>query len=127
VGGLLDINIVGGGDHQMAYGLIGEIEQTIPTASTEQYSNVIRQWGINAEALKKNIGATPGLLVHHYHGQKSKRGYFSRWKILTENKFDPNTDIKKDWQLMYQLTGNKIKLRDELRAYFRARNEDSTD
>lgn len=127
LGGLLDINIVGGGDHQMAYGLIGEIARTIPHGSTEQYSKMIKQWGDQASAIKQNIGAVPGTLVHHYHGQKVKRNYHSRWKVLTGNAFDPVTDLKKDWQLMYALTGDKIKLRDELRNYFRARNEDSTE
>jgi hypothetical protein len=35
-------------------------------------------------------------------------------------------DIKRDWQGLWQLTDRKIRLRDELRAYFRSRDEDST-
>jgi hypothetical protein len=127
LGGLLDINIVGGGDHQMAYGLIGRIEETIPAGSTDAYAKVIRNWGVQAELVKRDIGAVPGTLTHHYHGKKSNRGYYNRWKILTGNEFDPILDIKRDWQMMWTLTGNKIELRDQLRAYFRQRNEDSTE
>jgi hypothetical protein len=49
----------------------------------------------------------------------------SRWRILLDNNFDPRTDISRDWQGVYQLTGNKPRLRDQIRAYFRDRNEDS--
>jgi hypothetical protein len=126
IGGLLDINMVGGGDHQMAYGLIGKIDQTIPKGSTKQYTKLIKNWGKNAAELKQDIGAVPGTLMHHFHGKKVNRGYNDRWKILTGNNFDPVTDLRLDWQRMYTLHGNKPKLRDELRAYFRARNEDAT-
>jgi hypothetical protein len=126
LGGMLDINIVGGGDHQMAYGLIGRIEETIPGGTTDQYTKTIRNWGEKAALLKRNVGAVPGTVMHHFHGKKADRGYYNRWRILSDNKFDPLVDLKPDWQQMWALAGNKIKLRDDLRAYFRARNEDST-
>jgi hypothetical protein len=126
LGGMLDINIVGGGDHQMAYGLIGQISETIPAGSTATYTKMIKQWEKNASLLKRDIGAVPGTLMHHFHGKKINRGYYNRWKILTDNKYDPITDLKNDWQQMLSLTGNKIALRDQLRAYFRGRNEDAT-
>ncbi len=125
LGGMLDVNIVGGGDHQMAYGLVGSITETIPKDSTYQYTQFIESWATGAALLKKNIGAVPGTLMHHFHGAKVNRGYYNRWRILTDNAFNPLTDLKPDWQRMYQLTGNKIALRDQLRTYFRARNEDS--
>ncbi len=125
MGGMLDVNIVGGGDHQMAYGMIGMIDETIPAGSTKQYSRIIKNWANNAALLKRNIGAVPGTLVHHFHGKKANRKYSSRWKILTDNAYDPVADLKNDWQMMLTLSGNKIKLRDDLRGYFRARNEDS--
>ena len=53
------------------------------------------------------------------------RAYGSRWRILLDNNFDPRTDIARDWQGVYQLTGNKPRLRDQIRTYFRDRNEDS--
>jgi hypothetical protein len=45
--------------------------------------------------------------------------------VLRDNDYDPRTDIARDWQGVYQLTGNKPRLRDQIRAYFRDRNEDS--
>jgi hypothetical protein len=47
-----------------------------------------------------------------------------RWQILRDNNFNPNTDVSYDWQGLPQLNGNKPKLRDDLRRYFRSRDED---
>ena len=62
-----------------------------------------------------------------WHGKKKDRGYSWRSNVLVKNNYDPDTDIKKDWQGIYALTGNKIKFRDELVQYFKSRNEDSID
>jgi hypothetical protein len=65
-----------------------------------------------------------------WHGRKQQRGYVERWKILTGNNYDPDTDLKKDPQGLWQLvveSPRQIKMRDEIRAYFRSRNEDSRD
>ena len=53
------------------------------------------------------------------------RAYGSRWRVLLDNQYDPRTDVSRDWQGVLQLTGNKPRLRDHIRAYFRDRNEDS--
>jgi len=127
MGGLLDINIVGGGDHQMAYGLYGKIDKAIPFKSTQGYRQSVFQWQNNVVDLKHNVGFVPGTLIHYWHGKKVNRGYFDRWKILANNNFNPFLDLKKDIYGLWQLTGNKPKLRDDLRAYFRARQEDGID
>lgn len=124
LGGMLDINLVGGGDYQMALSLIGLGEVSLPEGSTANYRNAILNWQYHALDLKKNIGHVPGTIVHHWHGKKAKRGYFDRWKILTDNNFDPTADIRRDTQMLWALTGNKPQLRDDLRSYFRSRCED---
>lgn len=127
MGGLLDINIVGGGDYQMAQAIVHQVERTIPQGSTPGYINSIMAWQDHARALQRSIGAVPGTVMHHWHGSKTKRGYHDRWKILTGNDFDPLWDLKRDWQGLWQLSGTKPRLRDELLSYFRARQEDSID
>ena len=47
-----------------------------------------------------------------------------RWEILVSNKYDPLRDIVKNSRGLYRLTTDKIKLRDDIIAYFRQRNED---
>jgi hypothetical protein len=40
---------------------------------------------------------------------------------------DPDLDLKRDWQGLWQLTDHNPELRDGLRAYARLRDEDSPD
>ena len=125
VGGLLDVCILGSADWHMAFGLAGKAN-TAPevTRCSEPYMRAVRQWQERAAVLKQNIGYVENHAVHHFHGSKVFRAYGERWKILRENNYDPATDLVKDWQGIWQLAGNKPKLRDDIRAYFRARNED---
>jgi hypothetical protein len=75
----------------------------------------------------RNIGYVPGLLIHEWHGKKKDRKYKSRWDILIEHGFDPDLDLKRDWQGVWQLTDRSPGLRDGFKAYFAARNEDSNE
>lgn len=127
IGGLLDINIVGGGDHQMAFGLYGAIEKAIPFVSTSGYKNVLLAWQKGAALLNRNIGFVPGTIAHSWHGRKVDRGYFDRWQILASNQFDPVSDLRRDWQNLWMLAGDKPDLRNDLMAYARSRQEDSID
>jgi hypothetical protein len=128
-GGLLDTCIVGSGDWHMAFGFVGEPDwhpqTTELTRCGRAYAESIKVWQKRAQvATQKNIGVVDCLGVHHYHGTKDQRGYGWRWKILRDNDFDPTKDIYRDSQGVYQLTPAKPKLRDDIRAYFRSRNED---
>lgn len=128
VGGLIDWAILGSGDHNMAMGLIGEIQKTFPHDMSPRYALKMQRWQERALLhLKKDIGFVNGTLVHFWHGKKKDRKYVDRWKILIDNAFDPDVDLKRDSAGIYCLTDNNVRLRDEIRAYFRARAEDSTD
>jgi len=125
VGGLLDVCILGSADWHMAFGLAGKAN-TAPeiTRCSEPYMQAVRRWQERAAVLKQNVGYVQNHAIHHFHGSKVFRAYGERWKILRENNFDPAKDIVRDWQGIWQLAGNKPRLRDEIRGYFRARNED---
>ena len=58
----------------------------------------------------------PGLILHHFHGSTQNRAYNQRWKLLQRTGFDPNLDLKRDWQGLWQLTERNRELRDGLRA-----------
>jgi hypothetical protein len=64
-------------------------------------------------------------MIHKWHGPRALRGYTERWKILEANAFDPYLDLRPDEHGVFEFTGNKPKLRDDVRQYFRSRNEDS--
>jgi hypothetical protein len=128
LGSLIDFSIVGSADFQMACAFLSDIEKSVNYPCSEEYLEKLREWGNNAKRLRHNIGYVEGMLIHHWHGKKSSRGYTNRWKILVDNKFNPYKDLAKDWQgLIYLVddgTMRYIGLRDNLRSYFRSRNED---
>lgn len=128
LGGLVDWAILGSGDHHMAMGLIGEIEKTFPSQMHSRYAAKMLRWQDRAiKYLHKDVGFVDGTISHYWHGKKKNRKYRERWSILTGNNFDPDLDLKRDSQGLYVWTDNNPRLRDEVRAYFRQRNEDSTD
>jgi hypothetical protein len=125
VGGLLDTCVLGSADWHMAFGLAGN-----PSSAPESrlcsrpYMEAIQRWQDRAALLNGNIGCVENHAVHNFHGSKVFRAYGERWKILRDHDFNPAIDIARDWQGVWQLAGNKPKLRDEIRNYFRSRNED---
>jgi hypothetical protein len=125
VGGLLDTCILGHGDWFMAFGLVGEEAPDMhATSYSADYRAAIAAWQQNAAKLKKNIGYVDGFAVHQFHGSKIRRAYSQRDLILVRNQFAPTTDLKADWQGIYQLTADKPGLRDDIRRYFLSRTED---
>jgi len=119
--------MLGANDHHMARALLGDVKRSVNQNMNIGFKRALELWQEHALELKRNVGYVPGTIFHHWHGPKKNRRYLDRWKILVEHEYDPATDIKRDFQGLYQLTGNKPELRDDLRAYFRQRNEDSVD
>jgi hypothetical protein len=130
LGGLIDFAIVGSADSYMAHSLVGEVARCLSADIVREcptYAAWCFEWQARAEAyIKRNVGFVDGLLLHYFHGSKSKRGYSNRSDILWQNRFDPASDIKRDWQGVWQLNAQKTRLRDQLRSYFRSRDEDNT-
>ena len=129
VGGLIDFSIVGNGDNQMANGIVGTMAQAVHSSLIgSPYYRDLMLWQERAERyLKHDLGYVDGLLLHYWHGKKAQRQYKSRWQILVDSKYDPALDLKRDWQGAFQLTDRSEVLRDGLRYFGRARNEDSID
>jgi hypothetical protein len=126
VGGLLDTCILGSADWHMAFGLVQAVDDAAELKwCSKPYVDSVLRWQARAAVLKQNVGYVDNHAIHYFHGSKVSRAYGSRWRVLLDNHFDPRTDIARDWQGVYQLAGNKPRLRDQIRAYFRDRNEDS--
>jgi len=129
-GGLLTTAILGAADHHMAASLVGLGKFTVPSKVHSNYLRAVLDWEKNAQALKRNVGVVPGTILHEWHGKKVDRKYGSRWKILEKYQFDPEVDVNKDWQNLWQLNVTNARqrgLRDALRKYMKSRNEDSVD
>lgn len=132
LGGLIDYAILGAGDNHMARGLIGKIEDSIHPQIHPRYREKLLEWQWRAERhIDRNVGYVSGLLIHYWHGRKVQRGYWQRWQILTQQQYNPDTDIQYDSQGLLQLVdaGDERRrvLRDRIMRYMRSRNEDSID
>jgi hypothetical protein len=126
MGGLMERAITGPNDHHMAWGLVGCAEETIAGGVTPQYRSMVMDWQDAAQnVIKGNVGYVDGTIFHHWHGREVKRGYGERWAIVIDYKYDPGKDVRPDVHGVLSLTGDKPKMRDALRRYFRSRNEDS--
>lgn len=132
VGGLIDFAILGSADRNMAAGFYGFIDDTLCHSFSPEYKFLMKKWQERAERhVRRNVGQVNGTVLHFWHGAKANRKYTERWKILSKYQFNPLTDIKKDSQGLWILEDHhdvrSIKLKNELREYFRQRNEDSID
>lgn len=125
VGGLLDICILGSADWHMSFALSGKTNWAAEkTRCTSGYMEALRQWAKRAESNRGSVGYINNYMIHYWHGNKANRQYATRWQILQKHNFDPMTDIKKDWQGVYQWCGNKPALEEDVRKYFVDRFED---
>lgn len=129
---LFDKGILGAGDHHMALCMIGQGAKSLPGQISKGYRSAVMSWQENIlHEIKKNIGYVDGTIMHNWHGNKKNRKYVERWQIITKNNFDPVKDLIRDNQGMYRLNMSggerSIRLRDDIRQYFRQRNEDSID
>jgi hypothetical protein len=128
IGGLPDGGVCGAGDWYLAHMLISNLDIPKMSAYTDGYRNYWKRIQQKCERwIMRDVGVVSGLVYHYWHGKKVNRKYNTREQILIENEYDPATDIKYDihGQLMLETyEPRQIKMRDQLRQYFRERNED---
>ncbi len=131
VGRLIDYSILGAGDWYMAWALIGSVEVVLPgnVNSSQPYVDRLLQWQILCERwIKRDVGYVPGTLWHDWHGDKKHRRYNTRNEILLRAHYNPDVDVKYDSFGLLTLETwepRQIRLRDDIRAYFAQRSEDS--
>jgi hypothetical protein len=129
IGGLIDFSVLGSADYQMARCFIGHGRTSLPKKAHKSYHKAVSEYQRRCdEYIKGDVGVVNGTIIHDWHGSMKNRRYVERWAVLTENKFNPLKDIKRDWQGLYQLNcPDKVGLRDGIRRYFNERNEDGID
>lgn len=128
LGRLVDWAILGAADHHMAWALVGNVAKSLPKGLHPNYVSKLLAWENRAEHfIRRDLGFVPGTITHHFHGKKKDRRYVERWRVLLDNHYDPERDIKYNHWGVLELDGRNNALRDGIRAYMRARNEDSVD
>lgn len=130
LGGLIDYCVLGAGDWYMAHALTGQLHRVSKPDSTnlarkmQLWQNAAETSLWNGRPIIGNLGCMKGVVLHYWHGPKAHRRYGTREQILINNQFDPDLDLRKDWQGLYQLTNRVPQLRRDIQGYFGQRNED---
>lgn len=128
IGMLPDKALLGSGDWHLATCLTGSLNPNDPELVTDPYKEYWFEVQRKCDRwVKRDVGVVRGAVVHDNHGPKTQRNYVGRKKILTDNQYNPHTDVKYDHQGVLQLetyTERQIRFRDQIRHYFRQRNED---
>lgn len=142
IGWWLDKCILGSGDWHGAHSFVGACTEQTTLVGTLKghgsqeyaiptYTQYILSYQERCEHwIKRDVGYVPVTVGHWWHGKYKDRKYGSRGKILVENQYNPYTDIKYDVHGVLQLetvSARQIRLRDQCRAYFKERMEDSID
>lgn len=132
MGGLLERAILGAADRHMALALVGKAQYSFHPKLNSKYQEYILEYQNRCEtSIRRDVGFVPGTVLHTWHGKKADRKYYDRWQILVTNDYQPYHDLKKNSYGLFQLnddgTERFVRLRDQLRGYFRVRNEDSID
>ena len=123
MGSLFEQSILGAGDHNMAFSLIGNARASLNDAVTADYKEAVEEFGVRVRGLR--LGYVPGLIRHYFHGSKKNRKYGERWKILVDHAYEPSVHVaaRKDGLLVPSKTCPSAML-EEIMAYFAERNED---
>ena len=123
IGGLYDYSILGAGDNNMCFSIIGNGLKTLNEATTDDYKQSLMDFQAKANTLR--LGYTPGVIRHFFHGSKKNRKYNERWKILVDNSYSPFLHLKKNADgLLVPTVECPQNLLDDILNYFKERNED---
>ena len=131
--GLYDRRILGGGDIVIAHSLYGDTDfwrglNFYCRQMTRKEIASVAEWGRAIhEDVRGSIYYTPGRVLHLWHGSIARRDYLDRQKILKENDYDPNTDVALDAEGCWRWNSVKPDLHHRARAYFAAREGESTE
>ncbi len=128
LGLLIDGAILGAGDRHMAMCLIGKGKDSVHGKLHPDYRDMVMSWQLRAnQYIKKRVGYVKGNILHYWHGRKKDRGYHDRWQILIKHQYSPYRHVYRDWQGVWQFDLDAFDLRNDIKKYFRSRNEDSID
>jgi hypothetical protein len=123
MGGLIDWAILGSGDRHMAMALAGRAVESAPVNVHPNYKTLLAEYQNAVKDMK--LSWVDGTILHFWHGSFENRKYKERWRILTENSFNPFTDIGLDDRGQINLTKEGRRFEPLLIKYFLGREEDS--
>lgn len=123
MGGLYDLSILGSGDHNMSFSLLGKSELSLNDYVHEDYKDSVYQYQKNMQQLR--LGYVPGVIKHFFHGTKKNRKYSERWQILVKHEYSPYRHLVRDTNgILQPSTECPSDLLIDILNYFKERNED---
>jgi hypothetical protein len=124
-GPMIDWALLGSGDHNMAWAMIGDAAHTVHGMVHPSFLRKCIEWQNRAvKVTNGEVGYIPGFLKHKFHGPKHRRFYKNRWDILIEKEYDPDKNLVHDEQGIVTVVGNH-KLEHAIYLYNNSRMEDS--
>ncbi len=120
--GLFDTAVLGGGDKYMVCGWGGADDKSIRQLPPALQAS----WELWRSARRPRIGFVPTTCRHHWHGWFRDRLYDSRTDILRRHQCDPLADLRIASNGLWEWTGTKPALSDDIAGYFYARQEDGS-
>ena len=123
MGSLFELSILGAGDHNMAFSLIGEPLKSLNELTTDDYKDAVTQFGKRVRGLR--LAYVPGIIRHYFHGSKKNRKYADRWMILVEHGYQPSFFVtKREDGLLVPTKECPPQMLEKILQYFAERNED---
>lgn len=121
IGALPDRGIVGGGDTDFAYALLGH-HYKLRTEKSSQAWKWYNDWALPITKLSPRVDYLEDLIIHNWHGDREKRQYVPRRKILIDANYDPWQDVEYVNGIL-ELTNRGMRLQPAIKEFFEKRSE----
>lgn len=125
MGGLFEIGITGSGDSIMENSFL---QESIKKLHFLQVSPEFIDGILEFRKKVRNFRCSyiPGIIVHHYHGERKNRKYVCRHKILMKYSYNPQLFFEKDdeYGILCPTKHANQKMFQEIKNYFLCRKEE---
>lgn len=125
---LIDTHVLGGGDNLMWQAFRGKHRDRDGWWRARMSPGWLQSYLLEGDAMHERVQgqvlASPGDIVHYWHGTKANRKYVERWLTLQLHLFDPRTDLELDTNGLWRWASEKPQMHREVAQYFRGRRED---
>jgi len=126
--GLYDRSIAGSGDHLMAHAMMGDLSSPCVTNSVgaaNPFRDSFHAWAKPFHRdVRSRVGFARGAVLHRWHGDRKKRGYYKRMVGLLARGYNPSLDVRVASSGALEWTEHGAALGRWLKDYFTRRQED---
>ena len=122
-----DYGIIGSGDYFMAEAFTKGYPWKILENYTEEMRQKYLEWSEKAsKEINNSLFFTEGVILHLWHGERKNRDYDDRHGKIGSLEFNPDIDLKKNADGLWELTDDRDGIRKAVYQYFIDRNEEGS-